>query len=142
MEPETLTGDWVIQKGGWSPHYARVRLIVQDNDVAMAFVDGNGDGAEYEIEAWSREEAGWQEHASSGGPGGGIVGSALKVGAIWCVAGIAAPGSIVHIRWQGTSYECRANQHGFWGWVRRVEDLNERPAIIDAKRPSNGSGVS
>jgi hypothetical protein len=53
MEPGRLTEDYVIQNGGWSRQYARVRLIVQDGDVAMALVDGNGDGAEYEIEAWS-----------------------------------------------------------------------------------------
>lgn len=131
MESDRLTEDYVINHGGWSRRYARVRLIVQDDDVAMAFVDGNGDGAEYEIEAWRREEGGWQEHGSSGAPGGGIIGSALRVGAIWCIAGITTPGSTGQVRWQGTTYECRANSRGYWGWVRRVEDLSERPEILD-----------
>lgn len=54
-----LTEAVVIADGGWDSRYARVRLIQQVGDEAIALVDGNGDGAEIESEHWFQESEGW-----------------------------------------------------------------------------------
>jgi hypothetical protein len=48
-----LTPEEVIARGSWDPRYARVLAIASDQDYGFALVDGNGDGAELEAEAWT-----------------------------------------------------------------------------------------
>jgi hypothetical protein len=127
-----LTDELVIETGGWSARYARVALVVVDGDIAVVLVDGNGDGAELELEAWHRGEGGWEGDASSGSPGGGTLGSTWSGGAQWCMAGRSVPGEVTVVRFKNEDYRCEANHLGFWGFVRQTDDLvrDERPTII------------
>lgn len=50
-----LSADAVIMVGGWDPRYARVLLIEHEENNALVLVDGNGDGAELELEYWHRD---------------------------------------------------------------------------------------
>jgi hypothetical protein len=53
-----LSEDAIIRIGGWHPRYTRVLLIEHDEDDAIVLIDGNGDGAELELEYWHRETDG------------------------------------------------------------------------------------
>ena len=64
-----LSADAIISAGGWHPRYARVLLIERDDDAAMMLVDGNGDGAELELEYWHRDVDGAWHGGSCGGHG-------------------------------------------------------------------------
>jgi len=129
VENEKITEDDVIRHGGWNARFARVRLIVQDNDVAVTIVDGNGDGAEFETECWWRGPKGWRNLISSGGIGSGM-GSVFDDGAMTSCVGIAEPHAIVTVRFRGESYDCEANDLGYWGFVRRTDDVTESPEIV------------
>ena len=62
-----LSAAEIIRIGGWNPRYARVLLIEHDHDFAVVLVDGNGDGAELELEYWQRDADGlWHGGSSSG----------------------------------------------------------------------------
>ena len=62
-----LSADAVIHVGGWHPRYARVLLIEHDEQDAVILVDGNGDGAELELEYWHRGDDGrWLGGSTSG----------------------------------------------------------------------------
>jgi hypothetical protein len=132
MESDRLTENQVIQRGGWSSQYAQVRLIVQDDDVAVTIVDGNGDGAEFETELWNRGPKGWVDQGSSGGICFGM-GSVLETGAMIGGAGVGEPNEIVTVRFQGATYECQTNDLGYWGFVHRCDDLSEHAQVF---RPS------
>jgi hypothetical protein len=57
----------IIRTGGWHPRYARVLLVEHEGERALALVDGNGDGAELELEYWFRDADGaWQGGSTSG----------------------------------------------------------------------------
>jgi hypothetical protein len=64
-----LTADALIAAGGWDPKYARVLLIEHDGHDAVVLIDGNGDGAELELEYWQREADGIRHGGSSSGHG-------------------------------------------------------------------------
>ena len=60
-----LTADTVITLGSWS-RFARVLLIGELGDDALALVDTNGDGVELNLSRYHRDEdAQWQEGSSS-----------------------------------------------------------------------------
>ena len=62
-----LTADALVAAGGWNPRYARVLLIADDGHDAVILIDGNGDGAELELEYWQREPDGiWHGGSTSG----------------------------------------------------------------------------
>ncbi len=62
-----LSAEAIIRTSGWHPGYARVLLIEQAGDFAVVLVDGNGDGAELELEYWQRDADGlWRGGSSSG----------------------------------------------------------------------------
>lgn len=115
-----LTREYVISAGGWHSRFARVLLIEQSGDQALVLVDGNGDGAELEVEYWKREVgAGWQSCSSSG------YGSqdSLKAAETWnsgesvYAVGRADPGSEIRIRYDNSVYRRQANEFGVWGFV-------------------------
>lgn len=114
--PEHLTEEAVIGDGGWHPQYARVLLIQELGDDAVVLVDGNGDGAEVEIEQWHRTNQGWEGGISSGiGPfdheplwtWGWTSGTAY-------VVGCAAPGISVSVDWLGEVKSATTNSLGIW----------------------------
>jgi hypothetical protein len=135
-----LTEDFVITASGWDGRYARVLLLVADTSVAVALIDSNGDGSALEMEAWHRGPTGWENGASTGGPG--TLGSTWNDDALWCVTGTMAPGGTAVIRFEDKDHECQANDLGLWGFVRHVDDIGgDRPEIVtpgesDASNPS------
>lgn len=126
-DPTNLTEDLVISTGGWNPAFARVVLIVADEDVAIVLVDGNGDGAELEMEYWNKDVHGWLGGQSNGyGSLGWATGSINRwdAGPMVCAVGGGDPGEIVRIGYDGKVCECTVNQFGLWGFVRKVEHMD------------------
>ena len=129
-----LTADALIAGGGWNPKYARVLLIEDDGHDAVILVDGNGDGAELELEYWQREADGiWHGGSSSGHgaldhlPGAQSWHAGLFVAAI----GRADPAAEVSVEYGGQVYSRRANEFGIWGFVHAADsaDSSEVPRV-------------
>lgn len=118
---ERLTEQIVIGQGGWHPAYARTLLIRDVGDEAVVLVDGNGDGAEIEIEHWFLRDTGWVARGSSGiGPfndeelwatGWMVTGETNGVG---YAVGHAEPATTVTATWRGEVDQSTANAHGIW----------------------------
>jgi hypothetical protein len=134
-DPTSLTDDVIINVGGWDPRYARVVMIAVDDDVAIALVDGNGDGAELEMEYWFRKDGRWEGGSTSGdGPLDSLSTTRWDAGSMVCAVGRTVPGEVVRIGYEGTVHECQANQYGVWGFIRKVEDVDAKhplPEILD-----------
>jgi len=137
LDGTNLTEDLVIATGGWNPAFARVVLIVADEDVALVLVDGNGDGAELELEYWDKGADGWVGGQSNGfGSLGWATGSMNRwdAGSMVCAVGGGAPGETVRIGYDGQVCECAVNQSGLWGFVRKVEHMHfkhQLPELLD-----------
>ena len=136
MDGINLTEDLVIATGGWHPAFARVVLIVEDEDVAIVVVDGNGDGAELEMEYWDKGADGWVCGQSSGyGPLGSTPAmNRWDAGPMVCAVGGGTPGEAVRIGYDGQVCECMVNQFGLWGFVRKVEHMTFKhplPELLD-----------
>jgi hypothetical protein len=97
--------------------------------VAVTIVDGNGDGAEFETELWNRGPEGWEDQVSSGGLSFGM-GSVLETGAMIGGVGVAEANETVTVRFRGSTYECKANELGYWGFVHRCDDLSEHAQVF------------
>jgi hypothetical protein len=128
-----LSPDAVIRYGGWDPRYARVLLIARDGDLALALVDGNGDGAELEVEYWHHYDGGWHPGASSGyGPLASMAPvNTWNAGELVCALGRGSPGSHVHIAYGDRTYTREANDFGVWGFVHEADSPHEdeTPAV-------------
>lgn len=134
-DPTNLTGDLVISTGGWHPAYARVILIVADEDVAFVLVDGNGDGSELEMEYWHKDADDWIGGQSSGyGALDSLSTVTWDAGPMVCAIGRGAPGEAVLIRYDDSTYECQVNHFGIWGFVRKTDDwfTGRLPEVVDA----------
>lgn len=139
---EALSAETVIRDGGWDPRYARVLLIEPCSDRALVLVDGNGDGAELDLEYWQRHRASGSWH---GGDSSGYMGlDSLPPADSWstegCVFAIgrADPASVVRVEYGGTTYSRRASELGVWGFAHdadsgRPDDL---PRVLDGPRGS------
>ena len=135
-----LTPDGLIVAGGWNPRYARVLLIEDDGQHAVILVDGNGDGAELEIEYWQREPDGVWHGGSSSGHGALDdlpAAQSWHAGLFVAAVGRADPAAEVSVEYGGQVYRCRANQFGIWGFVHASDsaDPREVPAVIAAGPP-------
>lgn len=129
-----LTADAIIRAGGWHPRYARVLLIEHDEQDAVILVDGNGDGAELELEYWHRGDDGrWRGGATSGhGPLALLPTFQTGNGADFVAAvGRAQPLAELSIHYAGQVHRRRANEFGIWGFVHAADspDASELPAI-------------
>jgi hypothetical protein len=124
-DPMDLTDDLIVLSGGWNPQYARVVMTAVDDDVAIVLVDGNGDGAELEMEYWEKGADGWVGGSASGyGPLGGMRWTnRWDAGQMVCAVGEGVPGESVRLRYDGEVCECTVNQFGLWGFVRKVEHM-------------------
>ena len=115
-----LTEDAIIRAGGWHPRYARVLLIECAGGFGLVLIDGNGDGAELEIEYWLREaDGGWRGGSTSGhGSLDRLPRSqSWSAGDFVAALGRAEPGAEVTVEYAGRSYRRRASQLGIWGFV-------------------------
>jgi hypothetical protein len=134
MAPRTaLTAQLVISAGGWHPRFTRVLLIEQDNGFGLVVVDGNGDGAELELEYWQHDEAGrWQGGSTSGhGPLDDLRTASWSAGPFVCAIGRAGPQQAVQIRYGGQAHRRVASELGVWGFIHAADsaDPGELPAL-------------
>ena len=136
-----LSEDAIIRLGGWHPSYARVLLIEHDDDQALILVDGNGDGAELELEYWHRDSAStWQGGSSSGyGSLDSLPSSqSWNAGDFVAALGRVAPATEVSIEYGGDPYRRRANEFGIWGFVHAADSVrpDDLPRVT-AVRPAS-----
>jgi hypothetical protein len=120
----SLLAELVIRAGGWHPDYARVLLIEPGGAFALVLVDGNGDGAELELEYWYRDAGGIWEGGSSSGHGALDwlpAASTWSTGDFVCALGRAETPSVVSIGYGGTTYSRQANEFGLWGFVHDAD---------------------
>ncbi len=135
-----LSADAIIRVGGWHPGYARVLLIEHDEDDALVLVDGNGDGAELELEYWHRDtDDGWSGGSTGGhGPLDFLPSSeSWDAGEFVVALGRAAPATEVTVEYGGRAYVRTANEFGVWGLVHAADSARpgELPEVT-ASRPS------
>jgi hypothetical protein len=135
-----LTADALIAGGGWNPRYARVLLIEHDGHNAVILIDGNGDGAELELEYWLREPDGiWQGGSSSGhGSLDGLpAAQSWHAGLFVAAIGRADPAAEVSVGYGGWVYRRVANEYGIWGFVHAADstDPREVPAVTGVGPP-------
>jgi hypothetical protein len=119
-----LSADAVIRIGGWHPGYARVLLIEHDEHDAVVLVDGNGDGAELELEYWHRESDGlWRGGSTSGhGPLDFLPSSqSWDAGPFVAALGRVEPATEVSVEYGGRAYHRTANEFGIWGLIHAAD---------------------
>lgn len=119
--PESLTPEVVIGRGGWDPRHARVLAIADDQDYGFALVDGNGDGAELEAEAWIRDGGTWTGAGSSGAGPLSRLGPVRTGGHIRdaCFAYGSAPDSqSVTIDFDGRLHQVQVSRHAVWAFIK------------------------
>jgi hypothetical protein len=130
-----LSEDAIIRLGGWHPRYARVLLIEHDEGNALVLVDGNGDGAELELEYWSRGSDGsWLGGSSSGR---GLLdwlpsAQSWNAGDFVAALGRVEQGTEVSLEYGGHFYRRRANEFGIWGFVHAADSA--RPGDLPEVR--------
>ena len=121
MHP-ALTPEDVLADGGWHPSYVRVLATASDGDYGVAIVDGNGDGAELEEEAWFWEDGQWRGGPTSGaGPLdflGAIQSPGGMVGEAPYAYGRAAGRDSVRISFAGQVYEVPVGPEGVWAFIK------------------------
>lgn len=130
-----LSADAVIRIGGWHPRYARVLLIEHDDHGGVVLVDGNGDGAELELEYWRRSGDGlWGCLASSGHGPLAFLPTFQTWNAVDYVTAIgrARPKTEVIVEYGGRLHRRRANEFGIWAFVHAADspDAGELPAVV------------
>jgi hypothetical protein len=120
-----LIGADIIARGGWHPRYARVLAAASDGDYGIAIVDGNGDGAELEIETWvwddEHPEGGrWDSGVSSGAGPLGYLGPVQtgNVGDAYFAYGRAPGPESVTIEFDGQLHQVPVGGDGVWAFIR------------------------
>lgn len=135
---ERLTEQTVIEQGGWHPRYARV-LVIQEvgAEDAVVVVDGNGDGAELELEHWLLTDAGWLSGSSQGiGPlddDRRLLTSGWYGGAGYAL-GVAAAGETVAVEWDDQARQATANAFGVWSCIFPGLEEPEHRALAEVRR--------
>jgi len=115
----------VLAHGGWHPNYVRVLVVASDGDYGFALVDGNGDGAELEAEAWLWDSGQWMPGSSSGaGPLDDVqpLHTGGEVGPARYAYGRAPGHQAVTVRFERRQHEVPVNQHGIWAFVKTATD--------------------
>jgi len=116
-----LTPDDVLASGGWHPRYVRVLAVASDGDYGIAVVDGNGDGAELEQEAWLWDDGRWAPGSSSGTGQLDTLGT-IQTGGEFGDASFAfgrAPGrASVTISFDSQTFEVPVGPHGVWAFIK------------------------
>jgi hypothetical protein len=135
-----LTAAEIIRTGGWNAKYARVLLIEHDGDFGLVLVDGNGDGAELELECWQRDADGrWHGGSSSGhGPLDRLPSEqAWDAGPFVAALGLVRPAAGIVVEYGGRFYRRRGNEFGVWGFIHSAESARrgELPAVTLAEAP-------
>jgi len=123
MPPEHpgLSSEDVLAHGGWHPRYVRVLAVASDGDYGFALVDGNGDGAELEEEAWQWHNGTWQGGASSGaGPLSalGPLQTGAQIGNAHYAYGRAPGRQSVTISLDGHRHHVPISPSGVWAFIK------------------------
>jgi hypothetical protein len=135
-----LSAAEIIRIGGWHPKYARVLLIEHDGDYAVVLVDGNGDGAELELEYWQRDADDlWHAGSSSGhGPLDRLrAAQSWDAGPFVAALGRVRPSAQVSVEYAGRVYRRQGNEFGAWGFIHVADSARrgELPAVTIAEAP-------
>jgi len=136
-----LSAEAIIRTGGWHARYARVLLIEHDDHHAVILVDGNGDGAELELEYWHRDDDGLWYGGSSSGHGSLAFLSAFQAwnaGDFVAAVGRARPNTEVSVQYGDRVYSRRTSEFGIWGFVHAADspDAGELPALVTGSPPT------
>lgn len=120
---EELTAEHVIAAGGWHPGYARVLAIATDGDLALAIVDGNGDGQELEAEIWVSDQTGWAPIVSWGAGPLDLGRPAHDLAHGWSrgahyAHGVAPDHQTVTITFNGEVHTVEVTPSGVWAFIR------------------------
>ncbi len=115
--------------GGWDPRWAKVLAVETDDDAGAgaAIVDTNGDGADINIDRYTRAPGGdWEP-----GPSGNIGDKG------WCrwETGVACwgrttPGRTVQIEYAGARHQVTTASSGWWLFVTSHADSTSEPRHI------------
>lgn len=147
-----LSAAALIGVGGWNPAYARVLLIEHDDQDAVVLVDGNGDGAELELEYWHRDgdigavgpdgerAVGWRGGATSGHGSLDTLPTqqGWNAGAFVAALGRVAPGQGVGVAYGGQVHRRAASALGVWGFLHRADspEAGELPVVAELEPPA------
>jgi hypothetical protein len=139
----SLSADAIIRVGGWHPRYARVLLIEHDQNDAVVLVDGNGDGAELELEYWHRNIDGTWDGGSTSGHGSLDFMSPSEswdAGEFVVALGRVAPATQVTVEYGGLAYHRTANEFGVWGLIHAADSARpgELPEVTAFRPGSRG----
>jgi hypothetical protein len=130
----------IILAGGWNAKYARMPLAEQDGDLGLVLIDGNGDGAELELEYWLRDADGlWRGGSTSGHGQLDDLPSAQSwdAGDFVAALGRVRPSAEVSVEYGGRVYRRRGNEFGTWGFIHRADSARpgELPAVTIGEAP-------
>lgn len=130
-----LSAEALIRVGGWHPKYARVLLIERDGNYAIVLIDGNGDGAELELEYWERDSGGvWRGGSTSGhGPLDKLPAAGIwNAGPFVAAVGRVEPGAEVSLEYGGHVHRRQASDAGVWGFIHASDSRRpyEVPTVI------------
>jgi hypothetical protein len=115
----------VLARGGWHASYLRVLAVASDGDYGFALVDGNGDGAELEAEAWLWDSGQWEPGSSSGAGPLDYVGSLQtggEVGPARFAYGRAPGRQAITVSFEHRQYDVPVSQDGAWAFVKVASD--------------------
>jgi hypothetical protein len=119
-----------------------VLLIEEQDGQAVALVDGNGDGAELELEYWTREDSsGWACTSSSGYSGLSSLGQAET----WTTdthvvaLGKGPLGADVRVTYAGNTYSRHANEFGIWGFITQANPESSAELPVVSYLPAPGA---
>jgi hypothetical protein len=129
----------IIRTGGWHPRYARVLLVEHDGDRALVLVDGNGDGAELELEYWFRDADGAWQGGSTSGHGGlehMLSAQSWDAGDFVVALGRTEPGNEIDVQYGGEVHRRRSNELGLWGFIHIADSARpgELPVVPAERR--------
>ncbi len=129
-----LSSEDLLAHGGWHPRYVRVLAVASDGDYGFALVDGNGDGAELEEEAWQWHNGAWQGNSSSGAGSLSTLGLLQTGGQIdnaYFAFGKAPGRQSVTISFDGRLHHVPVNVHGIWAFIKvhTDPDRGEPPSL-------------
>jgi hypothetical protein len=130
----------IIRIGGWHPMYARVLLVEHHGEFGLVLVDGNGDGAELELEYWLRDADGlWHGGSTSGhGPLDRLpLAQSWDAGLFVAALGRVRPGAEVSVEYDGRVYGRQGNEFGTWGFIHAADSARpgELPTVTIAEPP-------
>jgi hypothetical protein len=115
----------VRARGGWHPSYVRVLAAASDGDYGFALVDGNGDGAELEAEAWLWDNGQWVPGSSSGAGPLDYVGSLQtggEVGPAHYAYGRTLRRQVITVSFERRQYDVPVSEDGVWAFVKVATD--------------------